>query len=82
MSFAEPVMQMGKLRASWGELGNQNVGDNYYPYLVAVEAVDKAYPIGNQLLTGFKQIALGNSNIKWETIRMLNLGIEIGRAHV
>ena len=77
MSFAEPVMQMGKLRASWGELGNQNVGDNYYPYLVAVEAVDKAYPIGNQLLTGFKQIALGNSNIKWETIRMLNLGIDL-----
>ncbi len=77
MSFAEPVMQMGKLRASWGELGNQNVGDNYYPYLVAIESVDKAYPIGNQLNTGFKQIALGNKNIKWETIRMLNIGIDL-----
>lgn len=77
MSFAEPVMQMAKLRASWGELGNQNVGDNYYPYLVAIESVDKAYPIGNQLNTGFKQIALGNKNIKWETIRMLNVGIDL-----
>ena len=44
---------------------------------MVVEAVDQAYPIGNQLLTGFKQIALGNSNIKWETIRMLNLGIDL-----
>lgn len=77
MSFAEPVLQMAKLRASWGELGNQNVGGNYYPYLVAIESVDKAYPIGNQLNTGFKQIALGNRNIKWETIRMLNLGLDL-----
>lgn len=77
MKFAEPVLQMAKLRASWGELGNQNVGDNYYPYLVAIESVDKAYPIGNQLNTGFKQIALGNRNIKWETIRMLNIGVDM-----
>lgn len=77
MNFAEPVLQMGKLRASWGELGNQNVGDNYYPYLVAIESVDKAYPIGNQLNTGFSQIALGNKNIKWETIRMFNIGIDL-----
>lgn len=63
MSFADPVLQMAKLRASWGELGNQNVGDNFYPYLVAIESVDKAYPIGNQLNTGFQQIALGNKNI-------------------
>ena len=77
MHFAEPVLQMAKLRASWGELGNQNVGDNYYPYLVAIESVDKAYPIGNQLNTGFAQLALGNANIKWETIRMLNIGIDL-----
>ena len=76
MSFADPVLQMAKLRASWGELGNQNVGDNFYPYLVAIESVDKAYPIGNQLNTGFQQIALGNKNIKWETIRMLNIGVD------
>lgn len=77
MRFAEPVLQMAKLRASWGELGNQNVGNNYYPHLVAIESVDKAYPIGNQLNTGFMQIALGNKNIKWETIRMLNIGIDL-----
>ncbi len=76
MSFTDPILQMAKLRASWGELGNQNVGDNFYPYLVAIESVDKAYPIGNQLNTGFQQIALGNKNIKWETIRMLNIGVD------
>ena len=32
MSFAEPVMQMEKVRGEWGEHGNQNVGDNDYPY--------------------------------------------------
>ena len=77
MHFAEPVLQMAKLRASWGELGNQNVGDNYYPYLVAVESVNKAYPIGNQLNTGFGATRFRKCNVKWETIRMLNIGIDL-----
>ena len=34
MEFATSVLSSGKLRASWGELGNQNIPGNYYPLLV------------------------------------------------
>lgn len=76
MEFATAVMDMGKLRASWGELGNQNVGSNYYPFVTVMQAVDKNYPIGNTENVGYQVLALGNRNIKWETLRMLNLGAD------
>lgn len=31
MNFASSVLSSGKLRASWGELGNQSISNNYYP---------------------------------------------------
>ena len=76
MNFAKPTLTSGKLRISWGELGNQNVG-NYYPYLTPIERVDKAYPIGGTNNVGFLQEKLGNYEIKWETIRMFNIGIDL-----
>ena len=60
-----------------GELGNQNISSNYYPYLTPIERVDKTYPIGGTNNVGFQQTKLGNKNIKWETIRMLNVGIDL-----
>ena len=77
MRFADSVLKSGKLRASWGELGNQNVGSDYYPYLTPIERIEKSYPIGGINNIGFAQKKLGNMNIKWETIRMLNIGIDL-----
>lgn len=77
MKWATPALTSGKLRASWGELGNQNVGANYYPYLTPIERVEKAYPIGGISNVGFQQIVLGNPDIKWETIKMFNIGIDL-----
>ena len=74
--WAKPVLTSGKIRASWGELGNQNVG-NYYPYITPIEQADKSYPIGGKNNVGFVQKKLGNSDIKWETIRMINVGIDL-----
>jgi TonB-linked SusC/RagA family outer membrane protein len=77
MRFLDPVFTMGKIRVSWGELGNQNISDSYYPYLTEIERYAKAYPIGNKENVGFKQYSLANENIKWETIRMFNAGIDL-----
>ena len=76
MKWADAVLSAGKIRLSWGELGNQNVG-SYYPYLTPIERVEKSYPIGGTNNVGFKQLSLGNYGIKWETIRMLNIGIDL-----
>lgn len=78
MKFASSVLSSGKFRSSWGELGNQNVGSNYYPYLTPIERVgDSHYPIGGLNNIGFKQTKLGNEKIKWETIRMFNVGVDL-----
>lgn len=77
MKFASPTLNSGKFRASWGELGNQNVGSNYYPYLTPIERIEKSYPIGGLNNIGFSQNKLGNENIKWETIRMFNIGVDL-----
>ena len=45
MEFATSVLSSGKLRASWGELGNQNIPGNYYPYLSPI-ITEESYPIG------------------------------------
>ncbi len=77
MDWAKSALTSGKLRASWGELGNQNVGSSYYPYLTPITPIDKTYPIGGIENVGYKQEKLGNKNIKWETLRMLNIGLDL-----
>ncbi|WP_257957426.1 TonB-dependent receptor [Parapedobacter tibetensis] len=77
MAFSKSVLSFGKLRASWGELGNQNISNTYYPYLTEIVHQARAYPIGNRENVGFIQNALANENIQWESIRMLNLGIDL-----
>ena len=78
MNFASSVLSSGKLRASWGELGNQNISNNYYPYLSPI-ITEQSYPIGasSTPVMGLWQKNLGNPNIKWETIRMLNFGVDL-----
>lgn len=78
MKFSSSVLSVGKIRGSWGELGNQNVAGSYYPYLTPIERYEKAYPIGGVNNVGFVQNKLGNQLIQWESIRMLNLGLDLG----
>ena len=62
----------------WGELGNQNIPGNYYPYLSPI-ITEESYPIGasNTPVMGLWQNKIGNPDIKWETIRMLNFGVDL-----
>ena len=63
-----------KLRAGYGAIGNQNIGlyaysDRYsgkYYYTIDGVAVD-----------GYAQTSLGNDNLKWETSRQLNAGVDL-----
>lgn len=76
MDFSKSFLSMGKIRASWGELGNQDVGD-YFPYLTSLQLIDKSYPIGGVQAVGIYQPTISNPNIKWETLRMLNIGLDL-----
>ncbi|QDH81086.1 TonB-dependent receptor [Echinicola soli] len=60
-----------KLRASYGQLGNDNVGqfqyyDNY--------TFNNRYVIGDEVVTGIDLIRLGNPNITWEVATKTDIG--------
>lgn len=71
-----PVVSTFKLRASWGRLGNQEIG--VYPYSSLVETGRRVYDFGDQSVTGARLVEAGNSNIRWETTTQSNYGIELG----
>ncbi|MBL7782532.1 MAG: TonB-dependent receptor [Saprospiraceae bacterium] len=64
-----------KVRASWGLLGNQEIG--IYPYSSLVRTGDRVYVFGGQIVTGATIIETGNSNIRWETSSQTNLGLDM-----
>jgi TonB-linked SusC/RagA family outer membrane protein len=73
---AIPIVSLLKLRASWGQLGNQEIG--IYPFSSLVQTGQFVYPFGDQIVTGAQVRETGNDNIKWETTTQSNLGLELG----
>lgn len=70
-----PWLSNVKLRASWGQLGNQNIG--LYPYQAMVAMTD-SYSFDNSTLTqGVAQTAYVNRNLKWETTTITDIGADI-----
>jgi TonB-linked SusC/RagA family outer membrane protein len=67
-----------KIRASWGETGNQEVGSNY-PFLTTVAPGGADYLFGNSqnLTQGVAPVARGNQNIKWETVTQEDIGLDV-----
>lgn len=63
-----------KLRASWGGLGNNSVGNYEYQALYA----SANYVLNGALQSGFAQTAIANSNITWETTYISNIGLDFG----
>ena len=61
-----------KLRASWGQLGNQNVG--LYPYQDLLSTT--SYPF-NELDPGVQLTRLVDKTLKWETTTMTDIGVDL-----
>ncbi|QNL48661.1 TonB-dependent receptor [Olivibacter sp. SDN3] len=64
-----------KIRASWGQLGNQEIG--LYSYANVVDLAQN-YVFGQEqgIASGAAPITLGNRNVRWETTQMSNIGID------
>lgn len=66
-----------KLRASWGQVGNQNIGG--YNYLSLVSFAYTNYTFGNTegtLVPGAYPSRIANPDLKWESSEQTNLGID------
>ncbi|MBQ4006125.1 MAG: SusC/RagA family TonB-linked outer membrane protein, partial [Muribaculaceae bacterium] len=84
-----------KLRASWGQTGNQEISNiarytlyesNYGEAGFGGQSYGTSYDIagtngGQTLPSGFKRNQLGNDNLKWETTTQTNVGFDFGLLH-
>ena len=67
-----------KLRASWGQLGNQNIA-SYWPYLEEFsQNFVSSYSYGGNLQPGAAITAMTDPNITWETTTTTGFGIDMG----
>ena len=62
-----------KIRGSWGELGNQNIGT--YPYQSILS--QNSYAFAGNVSTGFTANTLVDPSLTWETTRVTDLGIDM-----
>ena len=70
-----PVSEL-KLRAGWGQIGNQNIGDYRFAPTIDINA---RYLLGQGIVTGGGTItSAANPLIKWETTTQTNVGLDYG----
>ena len=79
----EPYIRMpywfntAKLRFSWGQNGNDNIGDFRYTVLTSS---NNNYIFGEDenIIIGTKASGLANPDLKWETSTQTDIGIDLG----
>lgn len=64
-----------KLRASWGQLGNQNI--NSYYAASDILTTGQNYSLGGSLNSGVAITSLSNKETTWETTEQANIGLDI-----
>ena len=65
-----------KLRASWGQLGNQEVG-SYYPFSMDINLAEPVV-FNGKVVQGYAARDYAFRDISWETTTMTNVGIDLG----
>ncbi len=76
-NFLKPVSQVSfaKVRASYGIIGNNNIG-NYTQYALVNNTVNSVF--GSTVATGAVVTSLANPNLGWETTRQFDVGLDLG----
>lgn len=68
------IIDFLKIRASWGQLGNQNIGN--YPFAANI-SFTPAYNFGGTIFPAAAQSTLGNQDIRWETTTQTDIGVNL-----
>lgn len=65
-----------KLRFSWGQTGNNRIGN--YSSVARVSASNAVLGVDEGIVSGFRTISLGNSALGWEKTEAFNYGLDLG----
>lgn len=74
------VLDYLKLKASWGKVGNDQIGGSRFPYLSNIDLNGRSYSTGREedkSRSGPSYDQFENPGITWETEEKLNLGLEM-----
>ncbi|RYF71031.1 MAG: TonB-dependent receptor, partial [Cytophagaceae bacterium] len=76
-NFLKPIQQVSfaKVRASYGVIGNNNIG-NYTQYALVNNTTNAVF--GSNVATGAVVSSLANPNLGWETTRQFDVGLDLG----
>lgn len=75
--FQFPAVDDLKLRASYGTLGNSNIG--YWDFLGTINTFSTVVMGRDQHIeSGATQVQLVNQDIRWETLTQMNIGLDAG----
>lgn len=74
MEWSKPVVNALKVRASWGTIGDQSVSNALY--IPTMGGSQSSYIIGTSRLYQFGTPAAVSSDITWQDITTLNLGLD------
>ena len=69
------IINMLKLRASYGELGNENIGE--YQFMATMNRDNMSYSFGNNVVYGSAISDFVNENIAWEKKITYNIGLDM-----
>lgn len=70
-----PKVSFAKFRASYGVIGNNNIG-NYTQYALVNNTTNAVF--GSTVATGAQVTSLSNSNLGWETTKQFDAGLDLG----
>lgn len=77
-SFMKKVKWLtnGKLRGSWGKLGNQSGLGSNYPFATSIKT-DQYTVFGGVLNSGYAPVNYALNNITWESTNMIDIGTDL-----
>jgi len=68
-------VSFAKVRASYGVIGNNNIG-NYTQSALVNNTTNAVF--GNTVATGANVVSLANPNLGWETTKQFDMGLDLG----
>ena len=73
--FNTDVVNMFKVRGSYGELGNENIGE--YMYQAVMARNNMTYSFNNSPVTGSAISTFVDNNLAWEKKKTYNVGVDL-----
>ncbi len=72
---SKSLINLFKIRGSYGELGNENIGE--YLYMDLMSRGNYTYSFGNNKVTGSAISNYVNENIRWEKKKTIDFGLDL-----